>query len=100
MGMDIQSSRPHFPTVLKFVTRRRITSEPLIIVKVKPTMKTAGARVGGSRKFGGSPFGLRAKGILEGSTLGEGDAIAAMRIQKGKERFNPGGGARDKCLSF
>lgn len=87
--MDIQSSRPHFPTVLKFVTRRRITSEPLIIVKVKPTMKMAGARVGGSRKFGGSPFGLRAKGVLEGSTLGGRDAIAAVNNTKRQREIRP-----------
>lgn len=76
--MNIQSSMPHFPTIFKFVIRRKITSGALIMVNVKPEVKTAGARVGGSRKFGGSPLGLSAKGVLDGSSLGGRDAIAAV----------------------
>ena len=98
--MNIQSSSPHFPTIFAFVTRRRITIKPLIIIKDKPTVKMSGAKEGGSRKFGGSPFGLAAKEVLDGSTLGGRDAIARSITQKGKERFDPRGVATDKCLSF
>lgn len=76
--MNIQSSRPHFPTIFRFVIKRKITSGPLIMIKVKPTVKMSGARVGGSRKFDGSPLGFSAKGVLDGSTLGGRDAIAAV----------------------
>lgn len=64
-------------------------------------MKMSSAKDGGSRKFGRSPLGLAAKGVLDGSTLGGRDAIAAaVTTRKGKERFDPRGVAKDKCLSF
>lgn len=75
--MNIKSSSPHFPTIFAFVIRRRITSGPLIIIKDKPTVKMSSAKDGGSRKFGGSPLGLTAKGVLDESTLGGRAAIAA-----------------------
>lgn len=93
--MNLQSSRPHFPTILQFLIKRKITSGPLIMIKVKLMVKISGARVGGLRKFDGSSLGLSAKEVLDGSTLGGRDAIAAVITQKGEERFAPRGGEMD-----
>ncbi len=68
--------------------RRRVTKIPLIIIKVTPTPRTAGAREGGVMKLGGSPFGLGARGTVDGSMPGGRDAIAAVLQVNVKKVFD------------
>lgn len=63
---------------LKFVAKRTRTKTELMMIKVIPTAQIACAREGGFTKFGGSPLGFFAKGILGGSMLGGEDSIATV----------------------
>lgn len=66
-------------TILKFVIKRTETKQALIIAKGNPTARAMAAWVGGLTKFGGSPFGLCVRGILERSVPG---GIAAIVMKR------------------
>ena len=78
-------------------------------IKVIPTAEIKCAREGGSTKFGGSPLGLSAIGILDGSILGGKECIAAVctrergrlrKCQAREVRFTEISNTRVVCLQL
>lgn len=64
----------------------------LIMMSIIPMLRTVGTREGGSMKFGGSPFGFKARGVFNGSSEA---AIAVWRApSRVKERTRDGNNRR------
>jgi hypothetical protein len=78
----VQSSRASLRVNLKFETSRRARANKASIIKEIPTPRLISFWEGGFTKFGGSPLGLGANGIVERLVPGGGRAKDIFQLDK------------------